>query len=456
MRLKRPDFKLAQLSFCQSARELDSVCWTSEAEMDEQKVQAELACLKLKLGVEQALFQQHVAQVQEWESSSANARLVHLETIDKLVEDATVQYCDARFPSVHLSEKDEATPWVNNGRRETVVKYPMSCGTQTAAHEFQYTLGRTQVEVATQTALQRMSSESSGTIDGAQVMLYVANLTYLGVGHSAVTHEVVRALANLLASSPSRSGALLILPNTAQVGLSHIHSDAMVTTARRAVCEKVEAEMWGVESREFSFHFEESEMYSDKRPLFHSGLLLVKKVAPEEAQSVFTKSALWLRKAIPGTLPVLQRSDFAQPLDDENISVIKKSLSEAAEYKQHCSGVGFWKGMLAAVTRGLGRNRRDTIACVDFTPYDATLPQACVELNVAATSTSPAYSCLSISWLQPDSGKRKVAAYVHKRTRDRVACLVRDGTLRLPGVPEMTGDTGLAVTKKPTLATDKF
>jgi len=300
-----------------------------------------------------------------------------------------------------------------------------------------------------------MSSEFSLS-DGAHVLLYVANLTYLGVGHSAVTHEVVRALANLLSSSPSRSGALLVLPNTAQVGLSHIHTDTLVTTARRAVCDKVEAEMWAMESCQFSFHVDESEMYSDKRPLFHNGLLLVKRPQQDEAQSVFTKCMLWQRKAVPGTIPVLQRSDFAQPLDDENISVIKKSLSEAAEYKQHCSGVGFWKAVLAAVTRGLGRNRRDTIACVDFTPYDATLPQACVELNVAATSSSPTFSCLSISWLQPDSGKRKVATYVHKRTRDRVACLVRDGTLRLPGVPEMTGDTGLAVTKKPALATDKF
>jgi hypothetical protein len=116
LRLKRPDFKLAQLSFCQSARDLDGLGWTSETEMDEKKIQAELACLKLKLNVEQALFQQHVAQVQEWESSSANARLVHLETIDKLVEDATMLYCDARFPCVHLSEKDEATFRVNNGR----------------------------------------------------------------------------------------------------------------------------------------------------------------------------------------------------------------------------------------------------------------------------------------------------------------------------------------------------
>lgn len=125
LRLKRADFKLAQLSFCQSARDIDGVGWTSEAEMDDRKLQAELACLKLKLGVEQALFQQHAAQVQEWESSTANARLVHLETIDKLVEDATMTYCDACFPCVHLSERDEATARVNHGRRETAkVQHP--------------------------------------------------------------------------------------------------------------------------------------------------------------------------------------------------------------------------------------------------------------------------------------------------------------------------------------------
>lgn len=106
--LKRANFKVNHLSFCQVGKHVDHLSVGMTADMDDKKAQADFACMKLKLDVEQTLFKRHRLAVQEWEQTTANARAERLEAIDRLVEGATKEYCELRCDSILLEGKDEA------------------------------------------------------------------------------------------------------------------------------------------------------------------------------------------------------------------------------------------------------------------------------------------------------------------------------------------------------------
>ena len=48
--------------------------------------------------------------------------------------------------------------------------------------------------------------------------------------------------------------------------------------------------------------------------------------------------------------------------------------------------------------RGMSHSSRDQLLVVDLTPYDASVPLACLELNAAATATHPTLACVSALW----------------------------------------------------------
>ena len=106
--------------------------------------------------------------------------------------------------------------------------------------------------------------------------------------------------------------------------------------------------------------------------------------------------------------------------------------------------------------RGLTHNNRDQLVVIDLTPFDGCLPTACVELNAAANPSRPSLSCISVSWAGSASNKRQLTQFVDRRVRDRVAVLIKDGTLKLPGVPDLASDLGQPMLKKPQLDEGKF
>jgi len=106
LRLKSTSFKINMLSICQSSRETEMM---STEKAVERKTQADFACLRYKLEAEVALFENHRLATLEWEHHTAHARAERLLHRDNLVECATNEYANLRFPMVKVADKDEAT-----------------------------------------------------------------------------------------------------------------------------------------------------------------------------------------------------------------------------------------------------------------------------------------------------------------------------------------------------------
>ena len=199
-----------------------------------------------------------------------------------------------------------------------------------------------QVEVSVHAACNRIVAETA-TVKERMVYLCLANLTFLGPGHSGMMQDLARVIADFLAASTNQAAAMVLMPNTAQVGSGANHTEDFVRSARRQVMEKLEDQMWKMESRECTFHFDELKMYSANRPLSHSGLFMISDEC-EKDKAHWKRSVVWTRRCIPGVMSVLPRNEFLNPLDEmEGVTNMKKLLSEAAEYRQHVTGVPFYQ-----------------------------------------------------------------------------------------------------------------
>jgi hypothetical protein len=106
--------------------------------------------------------------------------------------------------------------------------------------------------------------------------------------------------------------------------------------------------------------------------------------------------------------------------------------------------------------RGMSHSSRDQLLVVDLTPYDATLPVACVELNAAATATHPTLACVSALWTGKPDENKFINKHLKRKIIDRTASLIRENTLKLPGLPDFTADITVSTGKKPTLDETKF
>ena len=112
--------------------------------------------------------------------------------------------------------------------------------------------------------------------------------------------------------------------------------------------------------------------------------------------------------------------------------------------------------VVSAALRGLAHNSRHQVSIIDLTPFDACLPRACLELNAAATPTHPSLACLNVLWSGATATRKRISAHVNKKIRDRTSILIKEGTLKLPGLPDLSPEAGLPVLKKPTLDESKF
>lgn len=101
-------------------------------------------------------------------------------------------------------------------------------------------------------------------------------------------------------------------------------------------------------------------------------------------------------------------------------------------------------------------NNRHQMVLVDLTPFDACLPRACLELNAAATPTLPSLGCLNVLWTGSPANRKRINVHVNTKIRDRTAILIKEGTLKLPALPDLSPEAGLPVLKKPTLDETKF
>ncbi len=130
---------------------------------------------------------------------------------------------------------------------------------------------------------------------------------------------------------------------------------AAVTSAQRAVAATLEDEACKLEVRECQLFWDEADMYSTIRPASHPVLMAFaaeKKADSESLRSKFSQSALYIRRTV-GPVNVLHRSNFINPARkvDAINSGLDVKLSEAAEHKQHISGVAMYTAVHCRTTR---------------------------------------------------------------------------------------------------------
>ena len=171
--------------------------------------------------------------------------------------------------------------------------------------------------------------------------VYMANLAYMGPQHAGCMLDLARIVSDFLGADCERAVAVILFPNTGSVGAGA--SFGAVTAAQRAVTTMMEDTSWQLEVREFCMMWEESTMYSTSRHGMHQGLVCfssTRKADSTSFRNCFALSQLYVRRAIAG-VPVLQRANFINPARKSTMNDLGK-LSEAAELKQHISGVGMW------------------------------------------------------------------------------------------------------------------
>jgi hypothetical protein len=154
------------------------------------------------------------------------------------------------------------------------------------------------------------------------------------------------------------------------------------------------------------------------------------------AASIFQKGFLWSKVKLQSKVKAVSRDDFANPLAPNVFSVaVKKKLSENAERKQHFTGHQeneIWQTCLQSAIKSVALAPRHVLAILDWTPYDAELPKAIVEL--LSNKSLPCPACVvSVAW----SGKEKhdLAKYVQKQTLNYIVSQIEADRLKCPGAP---------------------
>ena len=184
-------------------------------------------------------------------------------------------------------------------------------------------------------------AESVGR-DKAQVYkVFMANLTYCGTGHTAITFEVCRILSDQLTNDPDRSVGVVILPNTGCMGAGT--SASATTAAQRSVVSQLEDAGYQLEVREVSLIFDEESMYSKQRAIHHPAVIVFSKAKEADKEcyrSEFAASKVYVRRVV-SDIPVWPRDNFINPTKKTMMGETPK-LSENAELKQHITGVGLY------------------------------------------------------------------------------------------------------------------
>jgi len=85
--------------------------------------------------------------------------------------------------------------------------------------------------------------------------------------------------------------------------------------------------------------------------------------------------------------------------------------------------------VLNQLFKGVGLTQHDVCLVNDLAPYDATLLEALVNLNLQGGACLPRFSCISALWCGPEEDKNTVQAFIKRTIRNHVYSFVKDGRL---------------------------
>ena len=221
----------------------------------------------------------------------------------------------------------------------------LSCTTQLPRYRRLDASPNLQVDSTINDLIQQAADNAA--IDRANLYkVYVCNLSYAGPAHGGMMVDICRTVAAKVTGDPDRSVALIILPNTGVHGSTG--SNAFLV-AQRAVTQMFEDPSYMLEVRDFVMMFDKATMYSKIRALVHPGLMIFSSTKFDkgvegvggEFRCHFRESELYWRRAVLD-ISTLERDQFVNPTSVPTIDGKPGRLSEAAEAKQHISGVGLY------------------------------------------------------------------------------------------------------------------
>ena len=321
-----------------------------------------------------------------------------------------------------------------------------------------------EVDCTTNSLLQQAAD--TVTLDRVNLYkVYVCNLCYAGPSHGGLMVDICRLLANKVTADPDRSVGVVILPNTG------VHGSATTsmgpTVAQRSATQMFEDAAFKLEVRDFVLLCDKTTMYSKIRSLIHPALMLFsdsKHVDKPNHRCHFAESELYWRKAV-FSIPTLARDDFVNPASLPTIDGKQQRLSEAAEGKQHITGVGLWTKagrarlkrqspapkikpgphspssvrpqVIEALWARMPVTKAHHAAFIDLLPYDGTLAQAIIEMQTLDGADVPTASCSSVIWAGSLEDKSAIHKYLFQEVRNIIYKLSADGTYNVPGLAHM-------------------
>jgi hypothetical protein len=177
-----------------------------------------------------------------------------------------------------------------------------------------------------------------------------------------------------------------------------------------------------------------SERYSKEREVRLDFVLMTSSTSNGGVlESEFTKSILWNSRALQEFVPMFPRSSFQDMA--RAMSTTDAVLDKNVERHQYVTGVELWTRVFKALFDGLALPRSAFCHVRDYTMYDGTMAQACIQLNLLKDKKLPRFGYCGMTWtdfVRP-SGGQAVAAEVQCQIGDLLESLVKNNAYKIPG-----------------------
>lgn len=240
------------------------------------------------------------------------------------------------------------------------------------------------------------------------------NLPTVGPKFSLSTKQMQAAIATDLSEHPRFSVHIVIMPNTPKFGEAFCGHGYVLQTGIQNFKDEIASSLRDTPEAlvyPCTAMYDEDSMYSPSRDLRVEFLLVMSgtlsgATGASALRSIWAKSALFKRRALPKLVEPMPRSSF-KDWSTKNCLFDRGNLCESAELRQWHSGVSLYSGILNALGKGMGFTKDQRVLVKDMTLYDDTLCMAISQLNSSKALTVPVFGYAGASWGTPDKARTR-------------------------------------------------
>ena len=292
----------------------------------------------------------------------------------------------------------------------------------------------------------------------------VVNIPMLGANASTLLRSIVTHIGQEIAQAPALMIYILIPPNQPQ------HGTGKASKAERE--RKVEGHiaLWQAELQsQDTLHilpakilFDQETMYSDDRDLGTDIWIIISSSIVENIQSgnIFGSSVLLKRKAVPGLVHAMPRSQMANFCKDLSFATAGKTHGDAdVERRQWLSGHSFFSDLLQAAFKGTKLHNKNTVLIRDDTLYDAELGLAVAKMNGLAQKPWPNLAYVGTCWHANSQVRDVIQGNVKTVLEEQVKGAISRSEYAMGQLPlslQQKPTSGLQASSGPVLQSDKF